>query len=438
MSPHYSNLSKRSIIPLHPSLQNKPPKGPQEAIELPDLHNVQGDICFTFPKDAEQFAFFHIKDAAAFKKGLGSFLPTSCFAVTEILDKIDHAKQTARSCGEPISRIETKLSQIAFSPSDAEHCKGVVESIEKVTFNSSITILHLEVGNVLPDRKEHFGYCDGISQPAIRGCTVPHPGRTVVDPGVLILGYPGDPVDVDKRPAWAKGGSMMVFRKLEQDVPGFIQNVVSHGDEWRKVIPDANLTHEQGIAWYGARLFGRWRSGAPIQLAPIHDDPELAEDDQRNNDFDFTIPGEPGPSDRYCPFNAHIRKTAPRNLDPYKPTREELAASSILRAGIPYGPPVNHQQPHNPLPNVERGLLFVCYQSSIEGGFLLQTQWALDRDFPKFGDTVGGPQPGQDPILGEAPSRSSDIRPRSYVRSRGGEYFFVPSISTLKTWASAK
>jgi len=54
---------------------------------------------------------------------------------------------------------------------------------------------------------------------------MPHQGQMEVDPGVIIMGYKGDPVfdnqsitDDSKRPAWTKDGSIMVFRKLEQDV----------------------------------------------------------------------------------------------------------------------------------------------------------------------------------------------------------------------------
>ena len=32
---------------------------------------------------------------------------------------------------------------------------------------------------------------------------------------------------------------------------------------------------------------GRWRSGAPLVLAPEADDPELGADPQRNNDFNY-------------------------------------------------------------------------------------------------------------------------------------------------------
>ena len=42
-----------------------------------------------------------------------------------------------------------------------------------------------------------------------------------------------------------------------------------------------------------AKLMGRWRSGAPLVLAPDKDDPELGADLQRTNDFNY---GEDGPA----------------------------------------------------------------------------------------------------------------------------------------------
>ena len=36
-----------------------------------------------------------------------------------------------------------------------------------------------------------------------------------------------------------------------------------------------------------AKLMGRWRSGAPLVLAPDKDDPALGADPQRNNDFNY-------------------------------------------------------------------------------------------------------------------------------------------------------
>ena len=61
---------------------------------------------------------------------------------------------------------------------------------------------------------------DGISQPAIKGFTTnPFPGQTTIDPGFFLFGEDGDSL-ASSRPAWAKDGTIMAFRQLQQLVPG--------------------------------------------------------------------------------------------------------------------------------------------------------------------------------------------------------------------------
>ena len=54
----------------------------------------------------------------------------------------------------------------------------------------------------------------------------------------------------------------------------------------------ADQAAENGVSadLLGARIIGRWKSGAPVDLAPTQDDPALAVDNTRNNDFDFSHP----------------------------------------------------------------------------------------------------------------------------------------------------
>ena len=115
-------------------------------------------------------------------------------------------------------------------------------------------------GKVRPgDQKghEHFGYMDGISSPAVNGIVSPLPGQQVVNPGVLLLGQPGDSLSAS-RPAWAKNGSILVYRHLDQLVPEF--------DEFKRknALFPLQLGIEKGAELLGARLFGRWKSGKPI------------------------------------------------------------------------------------------------------------------------------------------------------------------------------
>ena len=74
--------------------------------------------------------------------------------------------------------------------------------------------------------------------------------------------------------------------------------------------------------------------GAPVDLAPLFDDPALGADPNRNNDFTYAHSGEDIQSDQTrCPFSAHTRKTAPRA--DFNPVNTQ---NHIIRAGIPYGP----------------------------------------------------------------------------------------------------
>jgi deferrochelatase/peroxidase EfeB len=59
-----------------------------------------------------------------------------------------------------------------------------------------------------------------------------------------------------------------------------------------------------------AKLMGRWRSGAPLVLAPDKDDPVLGADPQQNNDFNYK---HMDPFGYAVPLGAHIRRMNPRD-----------------------------------------------------------------------------------------------------------------------------
>lgn len=83
------------------------------------------------------------------------------------------------------------------------------------------------------------------------------------------MGYKGDPTfdnpDLPQRPAWTKDGTIMVFRKLQQDVPEFDRYLEDNGKRWRDFVPrehkgNVQLTDKEGAALFGAQMFGRWKS----------------------------------------------------------------------------------------------------------------------------------------------------------------------------------
>lgn len=349
---------------------------------------------------------------------------------------------------------------------------------------------------------EHFGFKDGISHPGIRGrvsaaeedfltpryidfTDAEHwlkyaqrhgkPGQPLVWPGEFVLGYarqspndflkPADPLPLD--PGWLRNGSFLVYRRLRQDVAAF----------WRLMHAEAErLAAKPGFTGITAvklasLCVGRWPSGAPVMRSPERDNPDLATDDLGNNYFEFCEAVEqvpvldasgddngrshdygPVPSAQdgvICPYGAHVRKVFPRDDPTDQGGPRNSLLRLILRRGIPFGPPLEEpMNPGNDPVRGDRGLLFLCYQASIERQFeFLTTDWAnqADKAFQ------GGGKVGHDPLIGQAGGddgsrkRSIFLRantgteiveeevelPQDLVIPTGGGYFFAPSISAL-------
>lgn len=72
-----------------------------------------------------------------------------------------------------------------------------------------------------------------------------------------------------------RDGSYMVFRRLEEKVP-----------EFRRFVRERAARLVMDLELLAARVLGRWKSGAPLELAPRRDDPRFDADEKRNNDFE--------------------------------------------------------------------------------------------------------------------------------------------------------
>ena len=121
-------------------------------------------------------------------------------------------------------------------------------------------------------------------------------------------------------------------------------------------------------------MVGRWRSGAPLVLAPEHDDPELGTDPNRNNDF-----SDSGDMNGLkCPFSAHIRRVNPR--DALKDYLVAVNLHHILRRANNFGPPL----PEGILEDdgIQRGGVFLLVGAYIKRQFeFVQSQWVTDGNF---------------------------------------------------------
>lgn len=278
--------------------------------------------------------------------------------------------------------------------------------------------------------REHFGFSDGFSQPAIADAvTGPRDGEGALTRwgqwrdlrlGEFVLGHQDegglDPV----APAGDLGrdATFMVVRKLEQDVPAFRRYVHDHAQR-------TGRTED----WIAAKMLGRWANGSSLAKYPDVPGPDPADDRRGTNRFRY---GD-DPGGRGCPLGAHVRRANPRDALGWQSRLSQR--HRILRRGISYGPALADQSIE--ADGQERGLMFVCFQSSIERQFeFVQRQWLGDGNVFGLGDD-------RDPLLGrhlDDGSREMVIQGSppiflsglpEFVTMRGGDYFLLPGRAGL-------
>jgi Dyp-type peroxidase family len=302
-------------------------------------------------------------------------------------------------------------------------------------------VLREEPANLLRHMAEHFGYADGMAQPAleggypadgaVRGGGVPLPDGTwrPLRLGEFVLGYPDEDGQVDERPTpeLVHNGSYLVLRKLEQDVGAF-----------RERLDAAAVQSGLPTETVAAKAVGRWRDGVALAIAPDRQPTgDLAGESQTpSNDFRYLPHDADG---AVCPQGAHIRRVNPRDAIDFGGTVKDSGQLTrrhrIIRRGMPYGPPYDEE------PDVDRGLMFLCFQADLVRQFeTIQASWCCDGDAFGLGND-------QDFLLGNDRSASVLKIPRrgeapllvtaqpDLVVTRGSEYFLVPGIRALRRLA---
>ena len=485
-----------------------------------DLDDVQADVLIGLQKKAENFVFFKVQDAATFKTRALATLVRHITTLSQAL-LAERMLAANKAANGPLLRVRglnvgftaeglnvlgsstsglddsflagaSKQAPLLNDPVDdkgelstwlpdfrvpihgvllvtGESPEAADEHTDKIVgdLGDAIHEVHREQGVVRPGREdghEHFGFKDGVSQPGVRSLTPRQnpddpdqglPGQDLIWPGQFVFGYSAqDPQDPTKegppRPLpfpWMRNGSYMVFRRLEQRVPEFDGYIDAQA---RALGVDPALLQ--------ARLIGRWKSGAPLLLAPMQDDLALGDDPNTNNDFVYSD----DPQQRRCPYAGHIRKTYPRDdLGDALGSKDKGEAAAqvrrILRAGIAFGPELDDAEKSSgqTAKDASRGLLFVCYQTSIVDQFeFIQKSWANNPDFV-VGKTRPGTatvvQPGIDMIIGQTGGdrsremdeplpnyptgdlRSTLVAPKDFVVPTGGAYCFMPALHALQS-----
>jgi Dyp-type peroxidase family len=308
--------------------------------------------------------------------------------------------------------------------------------------DARMAIVYDQRADMLPDGREHFGFRDGFSQPAIAGVSEDRRSRRGegvqrrrlrlggdewrdVRVGEFVLGHededgvvPGgeDPLLVN--------GTFMVWRKLEQHVEVFNGWIRAHAGEEEKA-RDA----------LKAKILGRWPNGdslirraADAPYTPGADDPRAH--DQEINKFTY----HRDPDGVSCPLGAHVRRSNPRDALGFR--TERTRRNRIIRRGLPY---VDRDE--------TRGLIFVCFNASIMRQFeQIQGNWLMGGDTFGLGAErdflTAGLDPGQSSlrmtVQGDRAHPPAFLhRERPFVTVRGGYYLFVPGLNALRRIARA-
>jgi len=265
---------------------------------------------------------------------------------------------------------------------------------------------------------EHFGYRDRLSQPVIEGSgEVPTPGSgPPLKAGEFFLGYSdedGPATGMPQPQVLSRNGSYVAYLRMEEHVGAFRDFLRQNGE-----------TPEQQ-EWVAAKLMGRWRSGAPLVLAPEKDDPSLGADYSRNNDFNYRTMDPHGYG---CPLGSHVRRMNPRD------TAANMNRRKMIRRGGTYGPVLPEGAPDD---GIERGIAaFVGCASLVRQFEFAMNVWANDPNFHELGnerDPIVGTQDGSyDLTIPKRPIKKKIRGIPAFTTIRGGAYFFLPGINALR------
>ena len=322
-------------------------------------------------------------------------------------------------------------------------------------------VFHID-GQILPGNKEHFGFRDGIAQPFIKGSGFSGKESDNLNAGEFLMGYKSeygvypdtpflsepqgtismlhDDAAGSGKKDLGRNGTYLVLRQLQEDVKGY----------WtflnEKTKNDDGTVNVKASKKLGAKMMGRWQSGAPIVKWPDEDPVEKYpnEDPEKyinDNDFFYNDTDKHGMK---CPFGAHARRLNPRDSFEENTHKESVLLSNrhrIIRRARPYGDPIVGS-PTNFTPSGDVGILFGCFNADISRQFeFLQYTWA---NYPKFKQLFNDPDPfigvKENPAEGmeqvftmpDHPANKYVTGIKRFVHVKGGAYFFFPSLTVIK------
>jgi Dyp-type peroxidase family len=287
--------------------------------------------------------------------------------------------------------------------------------------------------------KEHFGYTDGFGNPDFEGAdrnSQPGQGKLIAGgqwvplaTGEFLLGYADEAGELPFAPVphlLARNGTFMVYRKLHQNVATF-----------RRFLEENASRYSGGKEKLAAKFVGRWPDGTPLELSPDKPDRALVSDPRRNTSFTYGSDLE----GTRCPIGAHIRRANPR--DAFGFNGQLVNRRRIMRRGLPYGP---YTPPGQPVTDAdEHGIIFIALNANIFRQFeFVQQQWIQYGNDARQGtdrDLLAGNHDGRGKYMIQGTTDGSNppylcAGLPGFVELRGGDYFFMPSLTALQLIAT--
>lgn len=348
-------------------------------------------------------------------------------------------------------------------------------------WQDSSAVMEDHGGVQVPTAAEHFGFTDGISDPAFRnqypdastqalqnrgGGKLPvgqydpdHLPWDALETGEFILGNvdEGQELPSATQPAeFARNGTFMVYRKLREDVAAFEATMDRLASEWMHVTGET----DKAIAGetVRAKIVGRWRSGLPLIVAPTWADHQrimtewgdcpalMIKADKTTADrerlaaytalFTDYRYGE-DPEGRKCPMGAHVRRANPRDMldpavGPKSGSTTLVNRRRIIRRGLPYDDG-----------NGECGVIFMVLCASLFRQFeFVQQQWIdYGLDFDAGNDScplIGNHVQSAKHVIPSGPANDATFIAANlpaFVATRGGDYFFIPGMNAIRMLA---
>jgi Dyp-type peroxidase family len=194
----------------------------------------------------------------------------------------------------------------------------VAELLRFLTGQPAVTQLRVELGYQRRDRREQFGFLDGLRN-------IPSADR----PGIITTTVEIEP----DGPAWAIGGTYMTYIKIQQNLDA--------------PTGSGGTTFMEGMI--GRRQDDGARLDQPEHMNPV-DEPDFGS---------ATVPTQ----------TSHVRKAGPRGDE-----QHEAGDAFLFRRGVPFTDIVNNQ--------LSAGLHFVSFCRSLDLVDVVWNHWIMNPDFP--------------------------------------------------------